>query len=139
MIPACETSEELTKRLESGECAEVDWKSRNTRSVKWHRKYFALCNMIYANCEGVDVQGTHVEFTSVEVVHMTLKAMAGLYDARIEIDGQVLLLIRSIAFDKMTADEWAAAWPRLMDVVHQKILPGIDRIEAENEIARMVS
>ena len=140
LAPACDTSELLTRKLTPGEAIEVDWKSRNTRSVKWHRRYFALCNLIFANCDGIDVNGQRIDFSSVEAVHMSLKGLAGLYDAMIVLpDGTRAMLIRSIAFDKMTAEEWAMAWPRLIDVVHQRILPGICRMELENEISKLAS
>ena len=94
---------------------------------------------LLGHVEGIDMNGQWVEFNSTDAVHMTLKGLAGLYDAMIVLpDGTKALLIRSIAFDKMTADEWAQAWPRLIDVVHQKILPGIGREVVENEIARLL-
>lgn len=131
LAPACETSEALVARLATGEAIEADWKTRNTRSVQWHRRYFALCNLIYQNCE---------EFRSVEDVHLQLKARAGLYDSLITLpNGTQAMLVRSIAFDNMTADEWAQAWPRLLDVVHQEILPGIELPEVEDEIARLAA
>lgn len=140
LAPACETSARLNRRLAPGEVIEVDWKSRNTRSVAWHRRYFALCTLIYQNCESITVGDTRIELPSVEAVHMTLKGLAGLYDAMLTLpDGTRVALVKSIAFDKMSADEWAEAWPRLLDVVHDKILPGVEISEVEEEIARLAA
>lgn len=140
LAPACDASSHLARRLAPGEAVEVDWKSRNTRSVQWHRRYWALCSVIYANVDHVDLHGQRIEFTSPEVVHLTLKGLAGLYDACIVLpDGTRAFLIRSIAFCKMTADEWSAAWPRLLDVVHERILPGVPLPDVEHEIARLAA
>ena len=140
LMPACEESERQARRMVPGEVGEFDWKSRNTRSVQWHKRYFALCNMVYANVEGINIQGQWIDFSSVDVVHLTLKGLAGLHDALIVLpDGSKALLIRSIAFDKMTADEWARAWPRLLDAVHQHVLPMVTIAAVENEIARLAA
>lgn len=141
LAPACETSEKLARKLALGEACEVDWKSRNTRSVQWHRRYFALCNLVYQNCEYIDIGGGElIEVRSVEHVHLILKAMAGLFDGMVKLaDGTKAMLIKSIAFDAMTADEWAGAWKQIIDVVHAKILPGVPVSEIENEIAKVAS
>lgn len=140
LAPACETSEQLARKLAPGEAIEVDWKTRNTRSVRWHRRYWALCNMIYQNVERITIAGEVIEFNSVDKVHLTLKSLAGLVDGVIVLpDGTRAYLIRSIAFDAMTADEWADAWKKMLDVVHQHILPSVEIAAIENEIARIAA
>lgn len=138
--PACETSELLARKLSPGEAVEVDWKSRNTRSVQWHKKYWKLCAMIFDNCEGVEIAGQWVEFKSKDVVHLCLKSLAGLYDAMVTLpDGTKAMLVKSIAFDAMTAEQWAQAWTQILDVVHQHILPTIEIREIEEELARVAA
>jgi hypothetical protein len=141
LMAGCETSERLIRKLAPGEAVEVEWKTRNTRSVKWHKRYFALCNMIYDSLEGVMLpNGDWIEFTSTDVVHMTLKGLAGLYDAMITLpDGTRIGLIKSIAFDNMTADEWAKSWARILDAVHKYILPKVEIRDVEEEIARLAA
>lgn len=140
LVPACDVSSHLARRIAPETLVQVDWKTRNTRSVQWHRRYWALCTMIYANVEGIDLHGQRIDFTSPDVVHMTLKGLAGLYDACIVLpDGTRAFLIRSIAFDQMTADEWAQVWPRLLDVVHADVLPAVSRSDIEAEIGRLAS
>lgn len=140
LASGCETSEALLRKLSAGEAIEVDWKTRNTRSVRWHRRYWALCNLIYQNVERITVAGEVIEFNSTDKVHLTLKGLAGLVDGVIVLpDGQRAYLIRSIAFDAMTADEWADAWKKMMDVVHQNILPQVSIADIENEIAKVAA
>jgi hypothetical protein len=139
-VAACETSETYVRKVSPGEAIEVDLKTRNTRSVRWHRRYWALCNMIYQNVERITIAGEVIEFNSVDKVHLTLKSLAGLVDGVIVLpDGTRAYLIRSIAFDAMTADEWADAWKKMLDVVHQYILPSVAIASIENEIARIAA
>ncbi len=128
-VPACEVSERLAKRVSVNELIELDWASRNTRSVQWNKRYRAMLELIHANSD---------KFKSDDDVHMWLKLKTHLYDAVIELpDGSKAYLVKSIAFDSMTADEWTAWWPRAVDVVMLEILPGIKRSEAEYEIEKV--
>lgn len=139
-MPACETSERLARKLSPGEAIELDWKSRNTRSVAWHKKYWALCSLIYANVEHVKLGTELVKVKSPDHVHLILKLKAGMYDAIVKLpDGSKAYVVQSIAFDEMTADEWAAAWTKIINVVHEEILPGIEDSVLEEEIARVAA
>lgn len=140
LAPACETSERMARKLSPGEAAEFEWKSRNTRSVQWHRRYWALCNLIYANCETVTINGKDIELRSVEHCHLILKTLAGLYDAQVTLsDGTTAVIVKSIAFDNMTADEWELAWKKITDVVFSQILPGVSSEAIEFEIAKVAT
>lgn len=137
LAPACETSERIARKLGVGEAIEVDIKTRNTRSVAWHKKYWALCTLIYSNVERIKVGAEMVEVKSPDHVHMLLKLKAGLFDAIVKLpDGTKAYVVKSISFDEMTADEWAAAWQKIIDVVHRDILPTVSEADLENEIAK---
>lgn len=128
-VPACETSERLAKRVAVDELIETDWKSKSTRSVKWHRRYRAMLQLIYANSE---------RFKSDDDVHLWLKHKTGFYDAMFEdANGGKWYVVRSIAFDCMTADEWEQWWQKAIDVVAAEILPGIELPVIEYEIQKV--
>lgn len=128
-VPACEVSEKLAKRLAPNELIEIDWHSRSTRSVRWNKRYRAMLQLVHANTD---------QFKSDDDVHMWLKLKTHLYDAVIDLGGGAkAYMVKSIAFDAMTAEEWEAWWPRAVDVVMQEILPGIGRAEAEHEIEKV--
>lgn len=127
--PACEVSEKLARRVSVNELIEVDWVSRNTRSVKWNKRYRAMLQLIHANSK---------QFKSDDAVHMWLKLKTQLYDAVIELpNGEKAYMVKSVAFDVMTAEEWAQFWVKAVDVVMQEILPGIARREVEHEIEKV--
>lgn len=179
--PACETSEAFARKVGVGEVIEVECKTRNTRSVQWHRRYFGLLRLIYSNTE---------RFRSEDDVHFYLKAETGTFDSvvlmphgtepadvsekmldigvaefvkgglfpknaspdemafmRAEVarcfremhaagPAEKAYFVKSIAFDKMTAEEWPKYWERALDVLFTDIMPGIDRDEALLEIER---
>lgn len=137
LAPACETSERIARKLGVGEAIEIDIKTRNTRSVAWHKKYWALCTLIFNNCEHIKVGAELIEVKSPDHVHMLLKLKAGLFDAVIKLpDGSKAYVVKSIAFDEMTADEWAAYWQKIIDVVHRDILPTVPEADLEDEITK---
>ena len=95
--------------------------------------------MIAANVESVEIEpGVRLPITDRESAHVALKYATGCYDSY-AIKGGVVRLLKSTAFDRMDADEWAAHWKRVLDAVHQKFLPGIESRLIEDEIARLAS
>lgn len=57
---------------------------------------------------------------------MAIKLCTDLYISIFDADGVVVANIpKSTSFDEMTADEWLEYWPRVLDVVQQRILPGV--------------
>ena len=128
MVPACEVSEKVFRKTSVNELIETDTKTKNTRSVLWHRRYFGLLRLIYQNCE---------RFKSEEDVHFFLKYETGMFDGSVKMEsGETVYFVKSIAFSEMTAEEWAAYWKKALDVLYDKVMPGIDMQEALNEIDR---
>lgn len=134
--PACEKSEKLAAAMQPGDACEVDWKSRKTRSLQWHKRYWALCTLIWQNVETIRVGEEDIAVKSAEHVHMILKLKAGLYDEMIKTSIGTAYIIKSIGFDTMSAEDWADSWKKIVDVVHADILPGIGVRELEDHIAR---
>lgn len=129
--PANERAINAFKKLEIGGQYEIDIPVKNTRSGLWHRRYWALCSLIYQNCD---------DFKSSEEVHIWLKLECGLTkDMVLRSTGEIVKVADSIAFDKMDNERWAAFWRKACDVVHTHILPGIDIAALEDEIAQVVS
>ena len=80
-----------------------------------------------------------LRITDSESAHVAMKYATGLYDSYVLKGGGCVRLIRSTAFDRMDADEWAAYWVKVLDAVHRVFLPGVEMPEMEQEIARMAS
>ncbi len=137
--PADEDSAAVLKRIPLGTTFEADVITRKSRSGAWHRRYWVLMSMIASNVEQVEIEpGVVLPIRDAEGAHVAIKYLTGLFDSY-AVQGGVVRLLRSTAFDKMGADEWAAYWPKVLDAIHQHILPGIDIPEVEQELARMAS
>jgi len=137
--PSDEDSAAVLKRIPIGTTFEADVTTRKLRSAAWGRRYWLLMSMIAANVESVEIEpGVRLPITDRESAHVAMKYLTGLYDSY-AIKGGVVRLIKSTAFEKMSAEEWAAYWQVVLRKVHEVILPGVDIPEVENEIARMAS
>lgn len=138
--PADEDSAAVLKRIPLGTTFEADVITRKSRSGAWHRRYWLLMSMLASNLDHVEVEpGVVLRITDSESAHVAMKYAAGLYDSYVLKGGGCVRLIRSTAFDRMDADEWAAYWVKVLDAVHRVFLPGVEMPEMEQEIARMAS
>lgn len=137
--PADEDSAAVLKRIPLGTTFEADVVTRKSRSAARNRRHWLLMSMIASNVESVEIEpGVRLPIRNAEDAHVAMKYLTGLFDSY-AVKGGVVRLLRSTAFDKMDADEWAAHWFRVLDAVHQHILPGIDMPHVEEELARMAS
>lgn len=100
-LPADERGELLHKRMEVGECAVV--KVVRPRSLPWHKKYFGICRTI-----GEQQEPERDE----DSIDHEIRILAGHY-TKFYVGGVECRQAKRIAFDQLTADEWAKLWPSL--------------------------
>jgi hypothetical protein len=133
--PADAESEAIIGKIPMGNTFPADVPVRKSRSLQWHKKYWVLCTTIASNVERIEIEpGGFMEIHTKDDVHTALKYMTGLYDA-IVTPNAVIKFVKSTAFDEMTADQFADYYRRVLDVVHQKILPSVSVAALEHEIA----
>jgi hypothetical protein len=99
------------------------------RSLAQLRMYWAMCNLVASN---------HAELQTREQVDQALRLLTGHVDL-VKVGDQVLKLPRSIAFAKLSQDEWAEYLSRAKDAVCEHLLPGVDGNEIQNEILRIAA
>jgi hypothetical protein len=139
LVAADDDTKKLIERHQVGSTFPVDIPYRLTRSGAWHRRYWVLMSMLADNLEQVEVEpGVMLTIRNKDDVHVAMKYATGLFDSY-ALEGGVLRIIKSTAFDRMTPDEWAAYWAKVLDAVHAKFLPGVEIASIENEIARLAS
>lgn len=132
-------SESVLAKIPMGNTFPADVPIKKTRSGSWHRKYWVLMSMLGSHCDSVEVEpGLVMPITNKDDAHVAMRYATGLYDSY-ALKGGIVRIVKSTAFDRMTPDEWAAYWPRVLDAVHQKFLPGIESRHVENEIASLAS
>lgn len=126
--PADDEAARVSRRWNVGETAVVDLKkSRNYQSLK---RYWKLCEVVFNNCR---------DFKSKEQIHQFLKIKAGHATQFVsKSTGEVYLLADSIDYDTIEDEaEFQELWRRVIDVVCEEIIPGIDRWELENEVLKL--
>lgn len=107
-LPCDEIGEELRDRMAPGEMAE--FRIVRPRSVRWHRLYFGVCRQIGEN------QDPPRDEDSIDT---ELRVLAGHFDV-MHVQGHEVRVPKRIAFDKMSADEWAEYWRKVEPVIAER-------------------
>lgn len=101
LIPTDDEGRALLARMADGECAQVE--VTRPRSVQWNKMYFGICRMIGQN------QDPQRDENSID---QELRIRAGHFDV-MWVDGHECRVPKRIAFNRLSADEWAELWPSL--------------------------
>lgn len=116
----------FTKNLEPGEFFSFTY--RRPRNIKFHRKYFALLDFLYDHWE--PEQGRkrltykgHAIAKNREAFREQITILAGFYEQTFDLEGRMRLVAKSIAFDKMSEEEFAELYKATIDVGMKHILP----------------
>lgn len=101
LIPACAKATQLVEKLEDGEGVVMN--AIKVRSLAWHNMYFGCCRAIGQNCEPERDEDS---------IDAELRIRAGHFDVMF-VEGHEVRVPKRIAFDKLTADQWANLWRKL--------------------------
>lgn len=135
-LPASDEAIAVHKRMDPGE---IGWfKPIRVRDIVAHRRYWKLLTMCAENCERIALPyGGFMEIHSKDDVHTAIKICTGHVTWLLDAFGKPAFAYpKSTDFESMTADEWAEWWPRVLDVVQERILPGIQLAEVEYELQK---
>jgi len=112
---------ELAKKVPLNEPIVFEWSK--PRNLKFHKKFFALLNMVYENQE---------QYNNIEHLRKDLTISAGYYDLRFNIEGVEVQEAKSISFASMDDLEFSDFYNRIVDVVVKWL--GIDKQEIIDNI-----
>lgn len=121
-----EATSEAMRKYKVGETyrAEVS----KPRNLTMHRRYWALVTLCYQNSD---------QFKSAEQCHEYLKIRAGHCEPiASKTTGEVFLVPKSIAFSEMDDVGFAEFWNKVVQVICEEIIPGLDSDALELEIQR---
>ena len=104
--PCYDSDAELLKKIKAGDEVEVDIKRK--RNISFHRKYFALLNLVFSN------QG---QSKSLDHLRKDLTVEAGYYELRYGLHGEEIREANSISFDSMDQDTFDTYYQRILDVI----------------------
>ena len=118
---AYNSDHEMVKKIPLNEPIVYDWKK--PRNYKFHKKFFALLNLVYENQE---------QFNNIDRLRSQLTIKAGYYETFFDIDGVEQFEAKSISFAKMDEAEFSELYSRIIDVVVQWL--GVDKEDILTEI-----
>lgn len=118
-VPAHDSDYQNAKKIKLGEPFRFDIKQ--PRNQKFHRKFFALINLVFENQE---------IFANREDLRKFLTMKAGYYK-RIETTSGEMILPKSVSFAKMDGIEFAELYDRVLDVIQIELNFDRDLIEQE--------
>lgn len=124
LAPADAEAKEAVKRWKIGETLKCS--VRKPRCYTNHKRYFALLNLTFENQE---------KYTSFEHFRKAVQIAAGHVDELISLDGEVLLLPKSIAYDALDEMDFSKVFAETMTVC-AKILGDLDLDDLRIEVER---
>ena len=104
--PCYDSDAELLKKIKAGDEVEVEIKRK--RNISFHRKYFALLNLVFSN---------QSQYKSLDHLRKDLTVEAGYYELRYGLHGEEIREANSISFDSMDQDTFDTYYQRILDVI----------------------
>ena len=106
---AYDSDYEKMKRIKAGDLLECE--IRKPRNYGFHKKFFALVQMIFQNQE---------HYNNIDDLREDLTIAAGYYVKRENLKGEPIKKAQSISFAKMDQDEFNEYYSRVLDeiVIH---------------------
>jgi hypothetical protein len=135
-LPASDDAVRVRDRMEQGQIA--FFKPLRVRCPRELRRYWALMSMAADNCERIEMPyGGVMLVQSKDDVHTAVKLCAGYCTTIFDTGGNPVFQIpKSISFEDMTEDEWLQFWPKVVDVIMQRVMPGVSLPEIELELLK---
>lgn len=103
---AYDTDYDKMKRIKVGVLLQCEIKK--PRNYQFHKKFFALLNMIYQNQE---------RYNNIDHLRNDLTIEAGFYTLRQNLKGEQIYEADSISFSKMTEEKFEDYYSKCLDVI----------------------
>ena len=107
-LPSHDSDYEAMKKIKVGATVSCDIKQ--PRNIGFHRKFFALINMVFENQEFYD---------NIDFLRKELTKKAGYYDTYTNHKGVICYEAKSISFSKMSQDDFEELYQRFLDAVEE--------------------
>jgi hypothetical protein len=140
LIATDEESLRVIRRLGPGECQCFNRVA--VRDPVAHRRYWGLMTMIAHHVDRIEIDRirkdpVYIPIFTKDNAHTAMKLCTGHYDT-LPVGGTAyaVRVPRSTNFEDMSPDEWAAYWPRVMDVVEHKVFPEVEIPEVQTEMLK---
>lgn len=104
--PAYDADYENLKKIKAG--ATVECEIKQPRNIKFHRKFFALINLVFQNQE---------QYNSIEHLRKDLIIASGHYEERYNFEGVQIFEPKSISFSNMDETEFNQLYNDVVDTI----------------------
>lgn len=125
LVPTDDESLAAIKRLRPGEEIWCDF--RKARNPKHHRQYFALLHLVFENQE---------KYRHFEHFRKAVQIAAGHVDELITLEGEVLMLPKSVDYASLDEIEFSKVFSETMAVCVDNFLQGVDLNYLRDEVSR---
>ncbi len=115
------------KKLKPDEIVIVEMK--RARNPKYHRKFFALLNLVFGN---------QSRFHSLDELLDAIKCYVGHCRTMRMRDGTEYRIPKSISFAKMDQSAFDVFYNRVVDMICREVLPRVKREDLERELAEIL-
>ena len=125
-IPAYDSDKELMSNIKAGEI--YKYKFSKPRNVKFHRKFFALINLVYQNQD---------HYSNIEHLRYDLTIESGFYNVRYnKFTGEEIIEAKSISFASMDEVEFSELYNKFLSTVVRVF--GWDGADIEENVAEFM-
>jgi len=119
--PCYDTDIDSLKKIPLNEPIKISYTKQ--RNAKFHRKFFALVNLVYMNQE---------VYNNIDHLRKHLTIAAGFYDITYTLEGVETKEAKSISFSKMDDVQFSEFYSRFIDVIHEYF--GFDKQELIEQV-----
>ena len=124
--PYSEKAEQVFSKIQLNEVVEIDYKKQ--RNVKFHRKFFALINLVYQNQD---------HYNNIDELREDLTIEAGFYKLVVnKFTGEERRKAKSISFSSMDEIEFNELYNKFLNTII--LVFGWDGEEIEKNIANFI-
>lgn len=103
---AYDSDYETLKKFKVGDLLECE--IRKPRNYKFHKKFFALLNLVYQNQE---------IYNNIDDLREDLTVASGFYESRNNLQNEPVKKAKSISFAKMSEDDFGKFYNSILDVI----------------------
>lgn len=110
------------------------------RNAKFHRKYFTLLNFAYEQFEPEEVEGKYgiVPEKDRDQFREDIIILAGFYRIVRRVNGQEIVVAKSISFARMDQDEFDELYSKTITVVLKYVLKNYSGEDLENVVDQLL-
>jgi len=128
LMPNTDMDYEKKLKLKLGQVYRVEIKQ--PRNYEFHKKYFALLNLVWENLPDHLSEG----FRRFDNFRETVQMQAGWYEMYVNHKGVQMFKPKSISFGSMSAEEFEELYSNVIDIILRDYIPGMDREELEMQV-----